>query len=78
MGILAGVVCCCFFRLSLMWAVLLMVPMVVDGFVQLATSYESTNPRRFVTGLLFGYGLWMLFVITSIMAFEFGYHLVRK
>lgn len=34
--------------------ILMMVPMVIDGTVQLLTSYESNNRRRFLTGFLFG------------------------
>lgn len=34
--------------------VLMMLPMLVDGFLQLLTSYESVNIRRFLTGILFG------------------------
>lgn len=33
---------------------LLMVPLVFDGFLQLLTSYESKNYRRLITGILFG------------------------
>lgn len=33
---------------------LLMLPMVSDGFFQLLTSYESKNIRRLFTGILFG------------------------
>lgn len=33
---------------------LLLVPMAVDGLRQRAGRYESTNPRRFATGLLAG------------------------
>lgn len=33
---------------------LMMIPMVFDGFLQLLTSYESRNRRRFFTGILFG------------------------
>lgn len=33
---------------------LLMLPMVFDGFLQLLTSYESGNIRRLITGILFG------------------------
>lgn len=43
----------------------LAVPMVADGCVQLWTRYESTNPRRFITGLLFGYALVMLLISSS-------------
>lgn len=32
-------------------------PMIIDGFFQLTTSYESTNPVRTVTGFFFG---WIL------------------
>lgn len=39
------------------WIGLLLLPMILDGTVQYFTSYESTNPRRFITGLLFGFTL---------------------
>lgn len=39
-----------------LWGLVLgMLPLLIDGYVQLKTSYESTNPRRLITGLLFGY-----------------------
>ena len=41
--------------------VLMMVPMVFDGFLQLLTSYESGNIRRLITGILF------------VVAFIFGF-----
>lgn len=75
-GELVGMICsifsCFFFRTTIPVALLLMLPLIIDGFVQHLTSYESTNPRRFVTGLLFGYGLVMFFVVTSILAVKFG------
>lgn len=37
--------------------------MIVDGSVQLKTQYESTNIRRFVTGLFFGYALAAIAII---------------
>ena len=33
---------------------LFMLPMLIDGFVQLLTKYTSTNLRRVITGFLFG------------------------
>ena len=37
------------------WQMLLfMLPMTADGFLQLLTSYESKNGRRFATGFFFG------------------------
>jgi uncharacterized membrane protein len=34
-----------------------LLPMIIDGFLQLTTAYESTNPARTLTGFLFG---WIL------------------
>lgn len=58
-------------------AAAILVPMVVDGFVQLLTKYESNNSRRFLTGLLFGFGLYTLFAHSSLAAFWYGYSLVQ-
>ena len=49
--------------------------MIIDGFLQLKTAYESTNLRRVITGFLFGFGLLALFFISAAAAFRFGYHL---
>ncbi len=75
-GELAGILvslAASFFRLPPVWlAVCLMAPMVIDGFVQLCTAYESTNPRRFVTGFLFGYSLLALLWLSTGAAFRWG------
>jgi uncharacterized membrane protein len=39
---------------SLAVSLLLMIPLVTDGFLQLLTDYESRNSIRLVTGVLFG------------------------
>ena len=36
------------------YVIILMIPMLFDGFLQLLTSYESGNLRRLFTGMLFG------------------------
>ena len=66
-----------FFRLGIIPSIIILLPMIIDGVVQMLTSYESNNIKRFVTGVFFGYGFLMLFVITTIMAFEFGRNLVK-
>jgi uncharacterized membrane protein len=38
----------------LVLSILLMIPLVVDGFYQLFTDYESRNSTRLVTGFFFG------------------------
>ena len=67
------------FYLPPWWLVLaLMVPMVADGFIQLKTRYESTNIRRLLTGIPFGYSLVALFVLFSKGLFDFGYWIGLK
>ena len=73
-GIFLGI----FFLPDLWVAFACVVPMILDGFIQLLTPYQSTNMRRLVTGILFGYALCSLFVISSIAAFQFGYHFIQK
>ena len=58
-----------------MVSALLLVPLVADGLAQLCTAYESRNGRRFVTGVLFGYGLVNLFLLSLTWAFRWGYGL---
>ena len=77
-GIIFSLFSCFFFRLSITTSIIIMIPMIADGFIQLKTSYESNNCRRFITGFLFGYGLFMIFAISSIMAFEFGFNLAKN
>ena len=54
-------------------AALLMVPLVTDGVIQLCTAYESTNRRRLWTGILFGYALTDLFLLSTQWALRWGY-----
>ena len=51
---------------------------VIDGFVQLKTGYESNNIRRLWTGILFGYGLFTLFIISSAFALRYGIEAGRE
>ena len=76
-GMIFAMFSCLFFRLSILVSVLLLIPMIIDGVIQAISSYESNNTKRFITGLLFGYGILMLFIITSIMAFQLGVNLTK-
>ena len=67
------------FYLPPMWLVpVMMVPMIADGLIQLLTRYESTNLRRLLTGMLFGYGLVALVVLISRELYLFGFQLGLK
>lgn len=69
----------CFFRLPPTWLLaLLLLPLVVDGAVQKLSSYESTNIRRLITGILFGYGLVGLFALSLQAVYGFGRELGIK
>ena len=37
--------------------VAMLIPMIVDGTIQLSTRYQSNNGKRFLTGTLFGVGV---------------------
>ena len=70
---IAGMILCFFWRPPVWLTLVFMVPMVTDGLIQLKTAYESTNPRRFVTGVLFGYGLMTLLIVSFIATWRLGY-----
>lgn len=62
-----------------LWVLLVMLlPMVVDGTIQLLTSYESTNGRRLVTGILFGYAFAVLLTESIRVVYCFGVQIGRR
>ena len=71
-GILVALIAIWFVRPVWWLMALIMVPMIVDGLIQALTKYESNNWRRLITGLLFGFGITMLFFIATIALFKFG------
>ena len=77
-GAVAGLIACFFWRPAPWMALVLMAPMIADGFIQMKTRYESTNPRRFLTGLLGGYGALTLFIISLVATYKLGYQFARQ
>ena len=62
-GILLGILIVCILgypKFSI--ALLMALPLIVDGTLQRLTSYESKNGRRLITGILFGIALVFLFL----------------
>jgi len=54
-GMFIGVITLIVWRKMPIWAVLIcMVPMIVDGLIQNIWKIISNNPRRFITGIIFG------------------------
>lgn len=54
-------------------SLLLLLPLVLDGMIQLCTAYESKNIRRLWTGILFGYGLTNLLFLSAAWVYHLGY-----
>ncbi|OUQ59257.1 hypothetical protein B5E58_05640 [Tyzzerella sp. An114] len=60
------------------FCILIMVPMIIDGFLQSLTKYESNNILRFITGFMFGYGLISLFIKSNIIVAKYGYNIGKN
>ena len=71
-GILAGLIAVWFIRPPYWLMAVIMLPMIADGLVQGFTKYESTNWRRLITGLFFGFGITMIILMIFIAAFNYG------
>lgn len=78
LGIIVSLIYGFFYQVQPWICFLLLLPMILDGLVQLLTSYESNNTKRVITGFCFGFGLGMLFVLMTVEAFQFGVELGRK
>lgn len=54
-------------------SLMMLLPLVIDGMIQLCTAYESKNIRRLWTGVLFGYGLTNLLFLSAAWVYRLGY-----
>ena len=53
-GVISGIILYEFgIKIPIMFVILLIIPLIVDGFTQLFIQRFSNNPLRFITGLLF-------------------------
>ena len=77
-GIILAFVLCIFVKPDLIVSFVVLIPMVVDGLLQSLTKYESNNIKRFITGILFGYGIISLFIISTNAAFQYGIEIGRS
>ncbi len=63
--------------ISVFYALLMCVPLILDGFIQFLTSYESTNVRRFFTGIMTGTGIIYILLFIGTQAINFGTWIVK-
>lgn len=54
--LIAGILCIWEMIPAWYWCFCMLIPMALDGMVQLKTKYESNNLKRMVTGCIAGYG----------------------
>lgn len=77
-GELIGMICSLFlfslYQTNILLNLILMIPMLLDGFIQLLTDYESNNFKRISTGFLFGYAICNIFLISIIFTWKCGYN----
>lgn len=59
------------------YAFLLLIPTIIDGFVQLFTNYESNNIKRLITGIAAGVGIVYIFVFIASSAIAHGVWLAK-
>ncbi len=71
-GIIFAIATYKMFHPSLTYTLIIMIPMLIDGFVQLLTKYESNNTKRVITGMLFGYALVVLYFMSLEMVYNFA------
>lgn len=77
-GILAGICIVIFYGYPRFFMIpLLMLPMVLDGFLQLLTPYKSGNIRRVVTGFLFGIAFVFLLIYFHIICVNIAGNIVK-
>lgn len=53
-------------EIPILWTIIMILPTYIDGLVQAYFDIESTNSRRFITGLASGIGSMSLITITGI------------
>ena len=68
-GQIIGVLCIVLgLRIDFLWSIVLILPMAIDGLIQLMKIMESNNFRRFITGFISGVGYtYLLFNIIVII-----------
>ena len=71
-GMLAALIAVWFIRPAYWLMAVMMIPMAADGLIQGLTKYESTNLRRLITGILFGFGITMIILMFLITVFKLG------
>lgn len=71
-GIFIAIIFFKFIKINIFILIFLMIPLIIDGFLQLLTKYNSNNILRLITGILFGFSLTIIFFESIIFAYNLG------
>ena len=64
-GQMAAILTASFYPISLITSIILILIMGFDWFIQMIGLKKSTNPRRFVTGICGGFGVFSVYIIIA-------------
>lgn len=71
-GMFLSIGASCFIKtIPLLICVVLMFPLIIDGIIQYFTKYESTNYKRFITGMFFGFSYTRIVIAICVIIIEY-------
>ncbi|MCR1952211.1 DUF2085 domain-containing protein [Clostridium sp. DSM 100503] len=77
LGIILSIFLYKIYSLEILVNIFFILPMLIDGFFQLLTKYESNNIKRVIIGILFGYGFFNLFLNSIFFTISLGKYYAR-
>lgn len=77
LGIILSIFLYKFYSFNILINIIFILPMLIDGFFQLLTKYESNNIKRLITGTLFGYGFFNLILKSIFFTMSLGQYYAR-
>lgn len=73
-GVLLGQILACilivWYKPNIYICIAFLIIMFIDWYIQYLKIKESTNIRRFITGLLCGYGLFTIYIYIALLCFK--------
>ena len=64
--------------LNWFYIIILSLPLILDGFIQLLTTYESNNLKRVITGFLFGIAFVYIFLKYHYFALKISLNIIEN
>lgn len=82
-GELLGMICAIImsmfhYRITILWCIVMVLPLLFDGVIQLITRYESNNIKRIITGFLFGIAFIFMLIHFHTFMMDIIYKMLTK